>query len=178
MLRSPRAPGDLPVAGLRAELQHSTAPSLRRRRAIVGISLVGMAAMAGVLLLQAGIVRHLPDPPLSGFDSDRVNSSDLAYGLGVPDGAVSLASLAMNVPAALLGGADRAERHPLVPLAVGMKAAIEAVVSAWYFDQMPARAKAWCGYCIVGALASFAVFGLAMPEALAAARARRRASSP
>lgn len=174
--RSDRTLGGWPVGRLRAELQQSTAPSLRRRRAIVGVSLAGMAAMAGVSLLQGGLMRHLPDPPVRGFDSDRVNSSDLAYRLGVPDGAVSLASLAMNVPAALFGGADRAERYPLVPLALGMKAAIEAVVSAWYLYQMPAREKAWCGYCIVGALSSFAVLGLAIPEALAAARARRRAA--
>jgi hypothetical protein len=36
-----------------------------------------------VTLFQTGLVRHLPDPPLPGFDSDKVNSSDLAYRLGV-----------------------------------------------------------------------------------------------
>jgi hypothetical protein len=33
-----------------------------------------------------GLVKHLPDPPLPGFDSDRVNSSDTAYKFGAPDG--------------------------------------------------------------------------------------------
>jgi hypothetical protein len=51
-----------------------------------------MAAMTAVSLLQTGIVSHLPAPLLENFDSDKVNSSDTAYKLGVPDGAVSLAS--------------------------------------------------------------------------------------
>jgi hypothetical protein len=30
---------------------------------------------------------------------------------------------------------------------------------------MPAKEKAWCGYCIVGALANIAVAALTLPEA-------------
>ncbi len=87
---------------LREELQEGQTADLRRRRGIIGLSLIGMASMAAVTLLQTGIVRHLPDPPLDSFDSDRVNSSDTAYGLGAPDGTLSLASLASNVPIAAL----------------------------------------------------------------------------
>lgn len=150
---------------LRRELQEASTDSLRRRRAVIGLSLVGAAAMAAVTLLQTGIVRHLPDPPLEGFDSDKVNSSDTAYMLGVPDGAVSLASLAANVPLAAFGGARRAQEQPLVPLVAAGKAVVEAAVAGWYFYQMPAKEKAWCGYCIVGALCNFGVAALTIPEA-------------
>ncbi len=71
---------------LRRELQHGEGDDLRRRRAIIGVSLVGMASMVTVSLLQTGILRHLPDPPLNGFNSDKVNSSDVAYQFGAPDG--------------------------------------------------------------------------------------------
>ncbi len=150
---------------LRRELQEGETDDLWRRRAIIGLSLVGMTAMAAVSLLQTGIVKHLPDPPLDSFDSDKVNSSDTAYALGVPDGTLSLASLAVNVPIAAFGGADRVREQPWVPLVAAGKAAVEAIAAGWYFYQMPAKEKKWCGYCIVGALANFGIFALTLPEA-------------
>ena len=38
-------------------------------------------------------------------------------------------------------------------------------MAGWYFYQMPAKEKAWCAYCITGALANFGVVALALPEA-------------
>ena len=150
---------------LRRELQESGSEGLTRRRKIIGLSLLGMAAMGAVSLFQTGIVKHLPDPPIESFDSDKVNSSDTAYALGVPDGAVSFASLAANIPLAAFGGEDRAEEMPLVPIAAATKATIEAAVALWYFYQMPTKEKAWCGYCIAGALCNVGIAALTLPEA-------------
>ena len=150
---------------LRKELQNGKSEDLKTRRGIIALSLIGMGAMTAVTLLQTGIVKHLPDPPLPGFDSDKVNSSDTAYALGVPDGAVSLASLAANIPLAAFGGEDRAETMPLVPLAAAAKSTVEAVVAGYYFYQMPMVEKKWCGYCIIGALANIGIAALSMPEA-------------
>ncbi len=150
---------------LRRELQESNESDLNVRRAVIGLSLLGIGAMTAVTLFQTGVVKHLPDPPIDGFDSDKVNSSDTAYALGVPDGALSLASLAANIPLAAFGGENRAETMPLVPLAAAAKATIEAAVAGWYFYQMPTKEKAWCGYCIVGALANFGIAALTLTEA-------------
>lgn len=150
---------------LRRELQESSGEGLSRRRKIIGLSLLGMAAMGAVSLFQTGIVKHLPDPPIEGFDSDKVNSSDTAYALGVPDGTLSLASLASNIPIAAFGGENRAEETPLVPIAAAAKASVEAVVALWYFYQMPTKEKAWCGYCIAGALCNVGITVLTLPEA-------------
>ena len=158
---------------LRQELQEKDTDDLNRRRGIIGLSLVGMASMAAVSLLQTGIIKHLPDPPLASFDSDKVNSSETAYRFGVPDGTVSLASLAANIPLAAMGGARRAQEQPWVPILAAGKAAVEAVAAAWYFYQMPAKEKKWCGYCIVGALANFGILALALPEAKKALSALR-----
>lgn len=143
---------------------------MRRRRTIVGVSLFGMINMAVVSLLQTGIVKHLPDPPSDSFDSDKVNTSDTAYALGVPDGTVSLAGLAANVPIAAFGDANRAESKPYVPIAASLKAGVEAAAAAWYFYQMPAKEKSWCPYCIGGAVANATIFALTIPEALRAFR--------
>ena len=153
---------------LREELQKGNSKGLRRRRAIIGLSLLGMGAMTAVSLLQTGIVKHLPDPPVDSFDSDKVNSSDTAYALGTPDGTLSLASLAANIPIAAFGGENRAEEQPLVPILAAGKSVVEAVAAGWYFYQMPTKEKAWCGYCIVGAFANFGIAALSLPEALEA----------
>jgi uncharacterized membrane protein len=163
---------------LRRDLQEGGTPDLGRRRGIIGLSLLGMASIAAVSLLQTGVVKHLPDPPLGGFNSDKVNSSETAYQFGVPDGAVALASLAANIPIAAFGGADRARRQPWVPLVAAGKAAVEAVAAGWYFYQMPAKERACCGYCIMGALASFGILALTLPEAHRALDALRSPSAP
>lgn len=150
---------------LRRELQESKSEGLSRRRKIIGLSLLGMAAMTAVTLFQTGIVKHLPDPPVDGFDSDKVNSSDTAYALGAPDGTLSLASLAANIPLAAFGGENRAEEQPIVPILAASKAVVEAAVAGWYFYQMPAKEKAWCGYCIAGALVNVGIAALTLPEA-------------
>jgi uncharacterized membrane protein len=150
---------------LRRELQESNESDLNLRRGIIGLSLVGMAAMTAVTLFQTGVLKHLPDPPIAGFNSDKVNSSDTAYALGVPDGALSLASLAANIPLAAFGGENRASDAPLIPLAAAAKATVEAAVAGWYFYQMPTKEKAWCGYCIVGAMTNWGIAALTLMEA-------------
>ncbi len=158
--------GQLQPRQLRNELQHGSGGHLRHRRAIVGISLMGMASMAIVSMFQTGIIRHLPDPPSKRFHSDKVNSSDTAYGWDTPDGPVSLAAHAENVVMATLGGSDRARNQPFVPLIAAAKAGAEAAVAAKYlFHQMPFVEKVWCGYCIVDALAHLGTFALTLPEA-------------
>ena len=64
------------------ELREGTSDDLRRRRAIIAISLAGMASMSTVSLYQAGMLKQLPDLPLSGFDSEEVAGSPAAYWWG------------------------------------------------------------------------------------------------
>jgi uncharacterized membrane protein len=158
----------LSVTELRSQLQNSTEADMRRRRAIILASLVGMTSMGLVSLLQTGVVRHLPYPPLDSFDSDKVNSSDTAYALGAPDGTLSFAGLALNLPLAAFGGVTRSKQVPYVSLAAAAKSGIEAVVAGWYFYQMPAKEKKWCAYCIAGAIANATIFALSLPEAIKA----------
>jgi uncharacterized membrane protein len=163
----------LKPAELRSQLKECSNADMKRRRGIVGLSLFGMANMAAVSLLQTGIVKHLPDPPSNHFDSDKVNSSNTAYQLGTPDGTLSLAGFAMNLPIAGFGGASRAETTPYVPIAASVKSAIEAAAAGWYFYQMPAKEKKWCAYCIGGAVANFGIFALTVPEAVRALKSLR-----
>jgi hypothetical protein len=153
---------------LRHDLRQADDAEMRRRRAVIGLSLVGMAAMTPVSLLQTGIVRHLPDLPLDDFNSDKANLSDTAYRFGVPDGTLALASLAANLPLAAWGGRDRARRQPRVALLAAAKALADAIGAGGYFWQMASGKEPWCPYCITGALANFGILALALPDAITA----------
>jgi uncharacterized membrane protein len=158
---------------LRSELLNGTSGDLCRRRAVVALSLVGVASMAATSLLQMGLIRHLPDPPFAAFDSDKVNLSTEAYKFGAPDGTLGLASYAANLPLAAFGGAGRARTMPWLPLLAAAKAAADAAVAVWYFYQMPAKEKAWCAYCLVAQGATLGVLALTLPEARRALAALR-----
>src|SRR5579884_4379121 len=153
---------------IRRELRNDPSVELRRRRAIIGLSLVGMAAMPPVCVLQTGLVRHLPDLPVRGVDSDGANLSDTAYRLGIPDGTLALASLAANIPVAAWGGAERAREQPWLSLGAAAKAVGDAVGAGSYFWQMLTGREPWCPYCITAALAIFGIAGLTLAEAATA----------
>jgi uncharacterized membrane protein len=155
---------------LKNQLTKTSDGFLPQRRGIILASLLGIGAMSAVTLLQMGVVKHLPDPPLSGFDSDRVNTSRMAYMLGVPDGAVSLAGLSLNILLSAIGGPDRTPKMPWLPIIAGAQSGIVGLATIIYFLDMPLKQKAWCPYCITGALANWAIMSLAAPEAIAALR--------
>ncbi|WP_080598833.1 MULTISPECIES: vitamin K epoxide reductase family protein [Sorangium] len=171
--RAPRLPG---AGALRAALRRGRSSDLARRRLIAVASLAGGASMAVVSLFQLGIIEHLPDPPLPGFDSDKVTSSDIAFGLTLPDAPLSLTSFASNLALAGWGGAERARDTPGIPVAVAAKAAVEAAVSGWLFVQMRRRERAWCAYCLVALTANMAIFALSLPEGWRALRNARSRS--
>jgi uncharacterized membrane protein len=160
---------------LRSDLRDGRSPGLLLRRAIVGMSFIGTACMAVTTLFQMGMVKRLADPPITGFDSDRVNGSDTAYGWGMPDSPLSIVSHATAIALAAVGGKDRARDKPLVPLAATAVATPAAVTAARYlFYDMPVKEKGWCPYCIVDGLAHIAVFGFTLWESARALRTLAR----
>jgi uncharacterized membrane protein len=150
---------------IQRELRENSDADLRRRRAIIGLSLIGVGIAAAASLLQTGIVKHLPDPPVGNFDADKVITSDEAYQFGIPDATIALTGFAANIPLAAWGRSDRAKIQPILPIAATAKAAMEAALAGWYFYQMPTKEKAWCGYCILAATVYFSIFALTLPEA-------------
>ena len=148
-----------------AELRRGRTPDLGRRRASIALSLVGMASMVPTALLQAGLIKHVPDPPIRGFDSDKVNRSDVAFILGLPDGPVGLLGFTMNISIAAIGGSDRASELPWVSLFAFAKTVVDSGLSGWLVYRMPTREKAWCSYSIVAFLTNLGLLALALPEA-------------
>ena len=159
-------PGDL-----RREFQRDRSATMRRRRAVIAVSLLGIATMAATTLLQMGAVKRLPDPSFGRFDTRKVNLSDEAFGYGGPDSPINILAHALNIVLASTGAPDRARRHPWLPMLAALLEMPQSAVAAKYlFYQMPYVDKAWCPYCIIDALAHFATLGLVLPEAAEATR--------
>lgn len=162
--------GNQPQA-LRRYLQNGSDRRLTFRRGAVVASLVGIGAMALTTLLQTGVVKQLPDPPIGNFHTKKVNSSDEAYSYGGPDSPIAITTHGVNMVLASIGGPDRARRQPWLPLLATFVAGAQAATAAKYlFHTMPKVDKAWCPYCVVDALTHFATVAFTVPEALLAAR--------
>lgn len=157
---------------LSQELRQGKNPHMSRRRAIIGLSMLGGSMGQIVTLYQTGIVDHLPDPPGQElFDADRVDASNYAYSrFNSPDGPIMVLNYALTAWIAAAGGLDRARRNPLLPLAMGAKILIDGIVSAELAREEWSENKAFCEYCQVATVCSFASLALAVPEMVTAFR--------
>jgi uncharacterized membrane protein len=157
---------------LSEELRKGKNPHMSRRRAIIGLSMLGGSMGQLVTLYQTGIVSHLPDPPGQQlFDADRVDASNYAYNkFNSPDGPIMVFTYAITAWLAAAGGLDRARRNPLLPIAMGIKILIDVVTNAELAREEWSENKAFCEYCQVATVCSLASLVLAAPEVLAAAR--------
>lgn len=144
---------------------------LRNRRRAAGLSLAAIGSMGVIAAYQLGIIDRLPDPPLPYFDAEKVDAAPQAYRyLKTPDAVIGLASYAVTLGLAAYGGRDRARTAPLVPLALAGKAAADAANAAKLSVDQWTQHRAFCGWCLLAAGATFATLPLTLPEAGAALR--------
>jgi len=156
------------------DLRRRMTPHLRRRRRQTALMLGAAGAMGVIVLYQTGIVRHLPDPPLPGVDSDKVDASGEAYEtLKTPDAALALASYGATLALIGMGGADRARQQPLIPLLAAAKVAADGAGAAWLTAEQVTKHRALCFYCLVASAATWAALPEALPEAREAWRKLR-----
>lgn len=156
------------------ELRKGETADLSRRRWIIGLSMVGATMAQLVSIYQTGIISHLPDPPLPGFDSSRVDASNYAYKrYNSPDGPAMLVNYGLTSWLAAAGGKDRAEQSPTLPLMMGAKILLDTGLAIKLAQEEWAENKAFCAYCQVATLCSLASVALAVPEVRSAYRAWR-----
>jgi len=153
------------------ELREADNADLRRRRQIIGLSLVG-AAMGGIVTLyQTGIIKRLPDPPVPIFDSSRVDASDYGYKrMQTPDGVMMLFTYALTIWLAAAGGKDRVRQMPALPVALALKTLADALLNIEFAREEWGENKAFCAYCQTASLCSLASVIVAYPEAAEALR--------
>ena len=150
---------------LSRELRQGQTADLTRRRWIIGLSLLGTAMGQVVSLYQTGIIQHLPDPPLSFFNSDKVDASDYAYRrFRTPDALMMVSNYGVTAWLAGAGGKDRARETPMLPIAMGLKTVIDSLTALELAREEWNENKAFCAYCQVATLCSLLSVALSMPE--------------
>lgn len=160
---------------LSRELREGEGGYLPQRRGIVALGLAAAGSMSLIALYQMGILRHLPEPPLPGFDADKVDASAEAYSkLQIGDAFLGLGSYAATIGLAAMGGADRAQTQPWIPLALLAKTGADAAQAAKLTVDQWTKHEAFCFWCLLAATATFAALPLAVPEALAAGQTLRK----
>jgi hypothetical protein len=151
------------------ELRRGRGRRLRRRRQVVALQLLGVAAMSPIVLYQMGLIRHLPEPPLSWLDADRVDAADEAYAiLETPDAVLGIVNYGVTMALAAASGADRAARRPWLPLALAAKVVVDAGNAGRLTAAQWRGHRVFCFWCLLGAAASVASVPLVVAEARAA----------
>ena len=154
---------------LSEELRYNQYPNLKRRRWIIGLSLLGVALGQIVTLYQTGIIHHLPDPPVGPFDSDKVDASDYAYKrLDTPDAVGMISTYGITTALAAAGGANRAVDNPALPISLLAKTLGDVATNLMLAKEEWKENKALCFYCQTATVASIATVVLAVPEAVTA----------
>ncbi|OON69318.1 vitamin K epoxide reductase family protein [Hymenobacter sp. CRA2] len=164
---------------LSRELRTAQTPDLKRRRWIIGLSLVGAALGQIVTLYQTGIIKHLPDPPVGPFDSDKVDASDYGYKrLDTPDAAGMLITYGLTTALASAGGKDRSLMKPWLPLAMGAKILSDVVTNMTLAREEWKENKALCFYCQMANVVSVASLALAVPEVVRTVKNLQQGTGP
>lgn len=156
-------------ARLSRELRTSKEGYLPQRRGIVVTSLVASGAMGVITLYQMGLIEHLPDPPLPHMNASKVDAAEQAYArLSMPDAPIGLRSYATTLGLAAMGGGNRVEQKPWLPLLLAGKSVVDAFQAAKLTVDQWRKHRALCVWCLLAALATFVALPLALPEARAA----------
>jgi hypothetical protein len=164
---------------LSRELRLGTGPHLARRRWVVGLSALSATMGQLVTLYQTGVLRHLPDPPVGPFATDRVDAAPYAYArLRSPDGPIMVLSYALTAWLAAAGEPERPRTLPLLPLALAAKTLGDALTALELAREEWRDERALCAYCQVATLASLASVALALPEARSALATLRGGGEP
>ncbi len=152
-------------------LREGDEPFLKNRRWIVGLALYNILAMSAISLFQMGILKHVPEVHLPGEDADKINGSAQAYEiLQTPDAVLAIGSYAATAALAAMGPPDRISTLRWAALGMGVKALGDAAFAVKLLIDQPTNYKAYCSWCVTGALATLAALPLAWPEARAAWR--------
>ncbi len=154
---------DIPTAQLLSETWRTgETDSLRRRRRAAATALGSTTVMAGLSLYQMGVVRHLPELPLPGFDANRVDASAQAYQLlGSPDATLGVVSYSVTAALAALGG-----EKPSIALSAVLagKAAVDLGWAAKLTLDQATKHRAACSWCLLATSLTVATFVSAAGE--------------
>ena len=168
--------GTSPAAeGVSDALRRGADEFLDNRRRIAVLQTTAAAMLGVVAMYQFGVLRSVPEPPLPYLDADRVDASGEAYRLlHTPDATIGMLSAAASLVLAGMGGANRHEDMPWVPLTLAAKSVADAAGGVYLFAEQVTRHKRLCSWCTASSALLVATVPAVLPEARAAWKAWRR----
>lgn len=134
----------------------------KRRNWVVGISTVGAIAGHLVSMYQHNILQQ-PKPSIVGAIADKVEDAT-DNKVHVPDIAVNLINYALTAWLARAGGKHRAENHPIIPIAMGIKTIADSAVALEMAREDWERNRKIGTYPQITAFASLSAAAVAVPE--------------
>ncbi len=138
----------------------------------MGLSVFSCSILGGIALYQVGILKHLPDPPIPHFDADAVHGSPEAYRIfHTPDALLGLASYSVTACLAGMGLRSCRQSNRWIPVALGSKAALDAVTAASLSLKEATKLHQYSIWSLLVAGATLASLSLALPEMRDAVRA-------
>ncbi len=155
-------------------LRRGSSPHLdaRRRTAVLQLGAAGTLGVVG--LYQFGVLRSVPEPSLPGFGADAVDASGEAYTmLRTPDSTLGIVSAGVSLVLAGMGGDNRHQEQPWIPLVLLAKSVVDAAGGTYLFAEQITKHKKICSWCTASAALLVATVPAALPEARAAWKAWR-----
>ena len=126
--------------------------NLSSSNAAIAATAGAMFSLLPVAAHQIGMIKHLPDPPGSIFDSDRITTSRMAHPFGVPDALLGLASYAVTL-GLLLATRYTAYAKPLLRA----KLNVDATAAATNVIRQVVTFRRICSWCTATALCTAAI---------------------
>jgi uncharacterized membrane protein len=154
--------------------RRSESPREQVRLAVsVTLAAAGAALAAYLAAAELGLVHRVWDPIFGSASAQRVLHSRLSQALPVPDAALGAAGYVVELAlaAALLASARRLIARPWLGLAYGGLATLMAVAGLALVAVQAFIVGAFCSLCLASALLSCALALVAIPTAVASARA-------
>jgi len=148
------------------------------RRRVAELSLAATGAMGVIALYQTGVLKHIPEPRIPGFNADKVAGSAEAYSiLGIPDGLLGMGSYAVTAALATIGASDRTIERPALSLLMAAKVGVDTAFAAKSVRDQWKKQHAFCSWCLLACAVTFAAVPLVIPETRAATRQMARRCS-
>lgn len=101
---------------------------------------------------QVGLLAHLPDPPSSVFDSDRITDSKDAHPFGIPDSLLGLGSYGITLALVLL-----ARKDPRAKKLLALKLIADGSVAGFNVAKQVVSFRSLCSWCTGTALCTLAM---------------------
>ncbi|CAA9484732.1 MAG: hypothetical protein AVDCRST_MAG13-1376 [uncultured Solirubrobacteraceae bacterium] len=149
-------------------------PELRRRRRVVGGTMLSTLCMGVASLYQTGVVRRVPELPLGPFDANRVEASAQAYQvLRMPDAPLAVVSFGLTAALAAAAGAGAGREVQVVRVALGAKALVDIAYSLKLMSDQVTKHGKLCSWCLTTTVGAAVAAGPALAEGRAGWRALR-----